>query len=137
MATFYVGMVDKGGEGWGVTFPDLPGCTSGGETMGELFAMSIEAARLWAEDMSSDAMPRPRSMDELLKDPEVRATIEAIGPVSFIEVPLVRDSGRAVRTNVSFDSGLLDAIDTAAKRRGLTRSAFLATAARDKIAEGA
>jgi hypothetical protein len=48
-------------------------------------------------------------------------------------VPLVLDAGRAVRANLSLDAGLLDAIDEAAKAHGLTRSAFLASAAREKI----
>jgi metal-responsive CopG/Arc/MetJ family transcriptional regulator len=41
-----------------------------------------------------------------------------------------------VRANLSLDAGLLDAIDEAARKRGLTRSGFLATAAREKIAAG-
>jgi hypothetical protein len=48
-------------------------------------------------------------------------------------VPLLLDAGRAVRGNLSLDAGLLDAIDEAAKAHGLTRSAFLASAAREKI----
>jgi metal-responsive CopG/Arc/MetJ family transcriptional regulator len=51
--------------------------------------------------------------------------------------PLLIDSGRTVRANVSFDAALLDAIDAAAKERGLTRSAFLSSAARGKIMAGA
>lgn len=42
-------------------------------------------------------------------------------------------AGRTVRANVTFDAGLLEAIDAEAERRGLTRSAFLASAAREKI----
>lgn len=139
MANFYVGIVDKGGEGWGATFPDLPGCTSGGRDMADLFSMCIEAVCLWADDARSagDALPAPRSIDVLLQDPEVKETIEAIGPVSFIQVPVLLDAGRSVRTNISLDAGLLEVIDSAAKRRGVTRSAFLASAARDKIADGA
>jgi metal-responsive CopG/Arc/MetJ family transcriptional regulator len=49
-------------------------------------------------------------------------------------IPLLVDSGRTVRANVTFDAGLLEAIDAAASQRGLTRSAFLASAAREKIA---
>jgi HicB_like antitoxin of bacterial toxin-antitoxin system len=56
---------------------------------------------------------------------------------SAVMVPLLIDSGRTVRANVSFDAALLDAIDAAAKERGLTRSAFLASAARGKIMAGA
>jgi metal-responsive CopG/Arc/MetJ family transcriptional regulator len=36
--------------------------------------------------------------------------------------------------NLSLDAALLAAIDEAAKARGLTRSAFVASAAREKIA---
>ena len=43
------------------------------------------------------------------------------------------DAGRPVKANLSLDAGLLDPIDEAAERRGLTRSAFLASAAREKI----
>jgi len=52
-------------------------------------------------------------------------------------VPLIKDTGRAVRVNVSLDAGTLAAIDAAASARGLTRSAFLASAAREKIAQEA
>jgi hypothetical protein len=51
----------------------------------------------------------------------------------FAYVPLVLDTGRPVKANLSLDAGLLNAIDEAAERRGLTRSAFLASAAREKI----
>ncbi len=49
-------------------------------------------------------------------------------------VPLLMESGRSVKANISLDQGLLEAIDEAAKRIGVTRSSFLASAARDKIA---
>jgi metal-responsive CopG/Arc/MetJ family transcriptional regulator len=48
-------------------------------------------------------------------------------------IPLIVDSGRPVRANLSLDAGLLAAIDAEAARRGLTRSAFIAGAAREKI----
>ncbi|CCV06147.1 conserved hypothetical protein [Mesorhizobium metallidurans STM 2683] len=50
-------------------------------------------------------------------------------------VPLVRDRGSTTRINVSFDPGLLEAIDAAARERGQTRSAFLASAARREIVD--
>jgi hypothetical protein len=48
-------------------------------------------------------------------------------------VPLLLDAGRPAKANLSIDGGLLSAIDEAAKAHGLTRSAFLASAAREKI----
>ena len=41
------------------------------------------------------------------------------------------------RANISLDAGLLAEIDDAARQRGVTRSAFLAAAARDRIKAGA
>jgi uncharacterized protein (DUF1778 family) len=54
-----------------------------------------------------------------------------------VMIPLLLDTGRPVRANLSLDVALLEAIDAAARARGLTRSAFIASAAREKImAEG-
>ena len=52
-------------------------------------------------------------------------------------IPLLRETGKLARANISLDAGLLADIDEAAARRGVTRSAFLAAAAREKIKEGA
>jgi hypothetical protein len=74
----------------------------------------------------------PRPIEALRSDAEVQAAI-AEGAI-FLSVPLVIEDSRAVKTNISLDRGLLDAIDAAARRSGLTRSGFLASAAREKIA---
>jgi len=50
-------------------------------------------------------------------------------------VPLIQDRGSARRINVSLDPGLIEAIDEAAKDRGMKRSAFLSNAARRELAE--
>jgi metal-responsive CopG/Arc/MetJ family transcriptional regulator len=51
-------------------------------------------------------------------------------------VPVLRDAGRPAKANVSLDAGILEAIDEAAREHGLTRSAFIASAAREKIRRG-
>lgn len=48
-------------------------------------------------------------------------------------IPLILETGRLTRANISLDDGILAAIDAEAERRGVTRSAFLRSAARDKI----
>jgi len=45
-------------------------------------------------------------------------------------VPVIIDKGRPRRINISLDAGLLEAIDQETNRRGMTRSAFLSSAAR-------
>jgi hypothetical protein len=76
-------------------------------------------------------VPPPRSVDDVLRDEDVREAT-AVGAI-LLAVPLLSDAGRTVRINVSLDKGLVDQIDAAASARGLTRSAFLAQAAREKI----
>ena len=112
--------------------PDLPGCTSAAATIDEVLRRATEAVRLWAEDALADGekLPQPRSIEAVRADPEVAAAL-AHGAV----LAIVRSSsvGRPVKANLSLDAGLLAAIDEAAAARGLTRSAFLASAAREKI----
>jgi hypothetical protein len=76
-------------------------------------------------------VPPARSIDEVLLEEDVAASVEA-GAVLFA-VPLLADAGRTVRINISLDKALVDRIDVAADARGLTCSAFLAQAAREKI----
>jgi len=129
----YIALVDGKAGAYGVVAPDLPGCTSAGSTTDEALRNAVEAVRLWAEDAidAGEALPSPRTVEALRADPEVAAAL-AEGAALAI-VPLLLDSGRAVRANLSLDAGLLAAIDAAAQAHGLTRSAFLASAAREKI----
>jgi predicted RNase H-like HicB family nuclease len=129
----YVALVDGRAGAYGVTVPDLPGCTSGGRTTDEALRNTVEAVKLWAEDAIADgeALPQPRSVETLRTEPEIAEAI-AEGAALAI-VPLLLDAGRPAKANLSIDAGLLAAIDEAAAARGLTRSAFLATAAREKI----
>jgi hypothetical protein len=74
-------------------------------------------------------------MAQIRKDPEVARDL--VQGAALAVVPLIIELGRPVKANLSLDAGLLSAIDEAAQARGLTRSAFLASAAREKIeAEG-
>ena len=129
----YVAIVDGKPGAFGVVIPDLPGCTSGGATVDEAIRNAVEAVTLWVEDARADGekMPKPSAAEKLRADPEVAAALAGGGILAY--VPLVLDAGRPVKANLSLDAGLLDAIDEAAERRGLTRSAFLASAAREKI----
>jgi len=129
----YIALVDGKAGAYGVVVPDLPGCTSAGSTTDAALRNAVDAVRLWVADAMDDgeALPPSRSVEELRADPEIAAAL-AEGAALAV-VPLLLDAGRAVRANLSLDAGLLDAIDEAAKAHGLTRSAFLASAAREKI----
>ncbi|MEQ1653012.1 MAG: type II toxin-antitoxin system HicB family antitoxin [Hyphomicrobium sp.] len=129
----YLALVDGKDGAWGVRIPDFPGCHGGGETMEKAVADATQALREFAADMVTDgeAIPAPRPWEALQK--ALKKSGEPWGIAVYI--PLLLDRSRPVRANISLDAGLLEAIDLAAKERGLTRSAFLASAAREKITE--
>lgn len=115
----------------GVRVPDLPGCHGGGASPEEAIADATSAVREWIETRTTRHLPLPaaRTVAQLLLQEELNA---AAGE-SAVMIPVLVDSGRPVRANLSLDAGLLAAIDEEAGRRGLTRSAFIASAAREKI----
>lgn len=120
------------GPGFGISFPDFPGCVSDGDTVEEAIHRGAEALAFHVEGMIEDgeAVPEPRAVQEIKADPSLVEWREG-ADVAF--VPLVLDKGSPRRVNVSLDYGLLQAIDDEAKRRGMTRSAFLSSAARNEI----
>jgi predicted RNase H-like HicB family nuclease len=131
----YVGVLDGSEDAWGVRIPDLPGCHGGGATIEAAITDGISAAREWAEHRigRGNVVPVARPLREIISDGE----FDAAAGETAVMIPLLLDSGRPVRANLSLDAALLAAIDEAAKVRGLTRSAFVASAARDNImAEG-
>lgn len=132
----YAALIDGKPGAYGVAFPDLPGCTAMGDTVEEALTHAVDALADWASDArAAGALPAPRPAAELRR---TRAVREAIARGAMLTlVPLVLETGRPAKANLSIDDGLLQAIDEAARRCGVTRSAFLAAAAREKIASGA
>jgi predicted RNase H-like HicB family nuclease len=117
---------------FGISFPDFPGCISGGDTVEQAVAMGGEALALAIEGMIEDdeTIPAPRTAEEIMGDPVLAD--ERDGAV-LAWVPVILAKGSPRRVTVSLDSGLLDAIDAEANRRGMTRSAFLTSAAHKEI----
>jgi predicted RNase H-like HicB family nuclease len=130
----YGAIVDGKRGAYGVVVPDLPGCTAMGTTIDEAIDAAAAAARAWAAVIEADGgtIPKPRPLEALRRDPQVAAELAQDGTLAMVSVIL--DSSRSVKANLSFDAALLKAIDDAAERKKLTRSAFVASAAREKIA---
>jgi predicted RNase H-like HicB family nuclease len=120
MATVYFpAIIERGARGFGVIFPDLPGCTSAGRTVQEAARNAEEAlsGHLVAMADYGDPIPEPGELDTLKADPEIE---EAARILVRAERP-----GRKVRINVMLDEGLVSAIDAVAENR----SKFLSEAA--------
>lgn len=126
---YYFAVVEKdAGSAYGVSFPDLPTVFSAADNMADIVPNAIEALRLWSED---EDLPEASSHEAVMAREDVRADLA--GGAYLIAVPLIENDTAVVRANVSFERGLLRAIDDTAKSRGLTRGAFLAHAARREI----
>ncbi|MEQ1901922.1 MAG: type II toxin-antitoxin system HicB family antitoxin [Devosia sp.] len=129
----YLALIDFADGQYGVAFPDAPGCTAMGSTQEEAIRNAAEALAEWIGDELADGRkpPRPSAVPKILADKQVGRALAKGAILAF--VPLVRDTGKLARANISIDAGLLADIDETARRGGVTRSAFLAAAAREKI----
>lgn len=116
------------GCAFGVRFPDLPSVFSAADDERDIVPNAVEALQLWAEDQK---MPVPKTHADIMALPDVRDALKDGG--YLIQIPFIDLDTAVVRANVTFERGLLRAIDDEAKDRGLTRSAFLASAARREI----
>jgi predicted RNase H-like HicB family nuclease len=126
MKYFYALVQKDADSAFGVTFPDLPGCFSAADTEEELISNAVEALELWFEDQEEVAPMRFAEIREAVAD-----DLAAGG--FLIAVPRIANDHRVTRVNVSLERGILDAIDAAASERSLTRSSFIAQAARNEI----
>lgn len=130
---YYVALVHKDTESaFGISFPDLPSVFSAADDEAGIASNAVEALRLWAE---GEELPTPSSHADILARTDVRQELNEGG--FLIRVPLIEDDTRTVRANITMEAGTLKAIDMAAKERGLTRSAFLASCARKEIERSA
>ena len=131
----FIALVHKDPDScYGVSFPDVPGCTSAGDTLDEALTNAVDALSGHIRLMEADgeATPTPRTLEAINADPHL---VEDMKGAIISAVTLVRDRGSTTRINVSLDLGLLVAIDGLVKQRSQTRSAFLASAARRELLE--
>lgn len=77
--TAYIALVHKDeGTSYGVSFPDVPGCISAGDTFEEAVAQAAEALAGHFAMMRADnePVPKPRSFEDLRRDPDFIADSE-------------------------------------------------------------
>jgi predicted RNase H-like HicB family nuclease len=131
--TRYIALIDGKAGDYGVVFPDLPGCTAMGKTMDDALTNAADALRDWTEvtEESGHKVPRPRALEVLRRDSDVKRALAS--GAGMATVPLVRETGKPVKANLSIDSGVLAALDEEAQRRKLTRSALVELLARETL----
>jgi predicted RNase H-like HicB family nuclease len=125
----YIGLIRKETDSdYGVSFPDFPGVVTAGTTLDEARALAEEALALHIEGLVEDreAIPEPSSLDHIMADPENRDGVAIL-------VAVKTEAAKSIRVNVTLPEDVLDKIDRWAVRQGLTRSAFLARAAKHEM----
>ena len=115
----YPALVEGEGDDYGVVFPDLPGCVAMGHTLDEAIRHAEEALHDWMDSMVElgHSIPAPSE----LEDVEVPA---GCALTSILLVKTQRDKPN-VRLNLVLDAGVADAITSEARRRGMTRKAYV------------
>jgi len=118
-----------------VTFPDLPGCQTQGNTFAEAFAMAQEALDGFLDVMRADGdtVPAPSDFAEARAKAEAAAAEdgEELHPGVILQAVPVPPAGEPpVRINISLAPHVLARIDRVAKAEGMTRSGFITSAAR-------
>ncbi|VWX55208.1 type II toxin-antitoxin system HicB family antitoxin [Novosphingobium sp. 9U] len=126
MKYFYAIMEQEGDSAYGVTFPDLPGCFSAADRIEDVLSNASEALELWFDDQPE---VEPMRMDQV----KAAAADALAAGGTLLAVPFITNDHKVMRVNLSLERGILAAIDKAAGERRLTRSAFLAQAARNEI----
>jgi len=113
---------EDGKEGFGVVFPDLPGCFSAGNDFNDAYKMAHEAVALYAD---GEEMPIPRTLEQIKAEWPDWAEWEKEYKFMVAKVALYPLKTEVRRFNVSLSSDLVSRIDRVTKNR----SAFLASAA--------
>lgn len=126
-ARHYLAVIERAAEGYGVFFPDLPGCTSGGATLEEAAVNAEDALRGHVEVSVEEgqALPAPSSLDDVHVDPDID---EAARLLVRVDMP-----GAAVRVNITVADDVLAAVDRHVEREGFTRSGFFTQAVQEKM----
>jgi predicted RNase H-like HicB family nuclease len=126
----YIALIHKDPDSeFGVSFPDLPGCVSAGATLDEAREMAAEALAFHLEGLAEDdePIPEPSTLEAIMADSANRD-----GVAILVAAPA--RTAKAVRINVTLPEDVLRAIDRHAEANGLSRSGFLALAARKALA---
>ncbi len=131
----YLALIDGSQGAYGIVFPDLPGCVAMGATVDKAMVLAAEALGDWISTVEAggNSVPAARTAEDFRADPEVAEALREGSTLTSIMV--VRSTGKPVRANLSLDKGIVTAIDAAAERHGVTRSAMVEIIARQQLPE--
>ncbi len=118
----YPALMDGEIGAYGIAFPDLPGCAAMGHTIEETIVNAEDAMQDWVAEMEK----RGRE----IAPPSPLESVDVPEGCQLVSIPLLRVSGRKVRANLTLDEGVAAFIDSEARRRKMTRTAYITWMAR-------
>ncbi|MCM1578568.1 MAG: type II toxin-antitoxin system HicB family antitoxin [Ruminococcus sp.] len=123
----YIAVLECTGEGVGIYFPDLPGCTSCAKNTDEAVVKAREALSLHLYGMEEDgeAIPAPTGIDGLKLKKNELPLLTSVYMKSFRE----KMHSRYVKKTLSIPNWL----NSAAEEQGINFSAVLQTALKDRL----
>lgn len=126
-----VGLLYEEQGTFGIFFPDFPNLIGGAASLDETLSRARVGLVAHVEILAQLGQPLPelRGIDQIRADPSLAEELEGAAFV-ILDVDL---PGKVVRLNITMDDRLLSQVDRAAKALGESRSAFLATAARERL----
>ena len=129
----YIAVIHKDPESdFGVSFPDFPGCVTAGSSIDEAKDMAQDAISLHIKGMLEDgeSIPAPSKLEDIMEDPNYADA------AAIIIVTVSDAKPRSVRVNITVPEDMLRKIDSMARKKGMSRSAFLVRAAQRAITPG-
>jgi len=121
---------EEGRNGFGVSFPDLPGVVSAGDNFEDAVRMAHEALALAAEGERN--FPKPRTLEQIKNEWPEWKTWERNHKFYIVSIALYPVRHVVKRFNVSLDAGIVARIDSVATNR----SAFIEAAALNYLENG-
>lgn len=106
---------EEGKKGFGVIFPDIPGCFSAGNTYEEAYKMAHEALAFHLADEKKT--PKPRTLEQIKKTWESWEEWE--NNYKFMPVPIafIPADKKSKKNNLIISETLLSQVDAVAENR--------------------
>jgi len=129
LTRYYPAIVEQAKSGFGVAFPDFPGCVAMGASLDQALLNAEEALAFHIEGMIEDGetLPEPSALDAAPRDADVA---EVLRTLIHLDLP-----GQAKAISITLPEHLIERIDRVGKNAGHSRSSFLAEGARRLLAE--
>ena len=129
--TYFAIFEPNGQGGYGVYFPDVPGCVSVGDSFEHAQKMAEEALGLhiYGMEEDEDELPITSPPEKLVIDPETTPGYAVVPVTIFPDIVTNRLDNRAVRTNITLPAWLKDL----AEKQGVNFSQVLQVSLKEHL----